>query len=134
MDKKNCLFCKIVSGEIPSYKIYEDDNFLAFLDIFPSAEGDTLVIPKKHFEFVWDVENVGEYMKFTQKVANHYQTLSERRMVYSIVHGEAVSHAHIHLIPNVDGGKWSKALSNAFESEELSQEKAKSLIKKYSIK
>ena len=64
----NCIFCKIVSGDIPSYKIYEDDEYLAFLDIAPFADGHTLVIPKKHYQFVWDVEEVGKYIEVAQKI------------------------------------------------------------------
>ena len=67
----NCIFCKIVEGYIPSYKIYETDNFLAFLDIAQFSEGHTLVIPKTHYRFVWDVPNIGEYFQVVQKVAQH---------------------------------------------------------------
>ena len=58
---ENCIFCKIVSGEIPSYKVYEDNEFMAFLDVRPLNLGHTLVIPKKHYRWVWDVPNIGEY-------------------------------------------------------------------------
>jgi diadenosine tetraphosphate (Ap4A) HIT family hydrolase len=52
---KDCIFCKIISGEIPSHKVYEDENFLAFLDIHPQSPGHIQVIPKKHFRWVWDL-------------------------------------------------------------------------------
>ena len=58
---QNCIFCKIISGTIPSYKIYEDVNFLAFLDIHPQTPGHAQVIPKNHHRWVWDVPNIGEY-------------------------------------------------------------------------
>ena len=52
---QECIFCQIVAGKLPSYKVYEDEEFLAFLDIFPKSTGHTLVIPKKHVEWVWDL-------------------------------------------------------------------------------
>jgi len=98
-----CVFCKIVAGEIPSYKIYEDEKYLAFLDIYPSAEGHTLVIPKKHVEWVWDlpagrqeVEELGEYFEVVGKIARHFREVS-RDIVRSNIDGWQVPHAHIHL-------------------------------------
>ena len=67
-----CIFCKIVAGEIPSYKILEDEEFLAFLSIFPNTEGVTVVIPKKHYpSYVFDLpdEVLNKLMSFTKKVA-----------------------------------------------------------------
>ena len=66
---KNCIFCKIVAGAIPSHKVYEDDKFLAFLDIHPLAPGHVQIIPKNHYRFVWDVPNAGEYFEITKKLA-----------------------------------------------------------------
>lgn len=92
----DCIFCKIVSGELPSYKIYEDEKYFAFLDIFPSAEGHTLVIPKQHVEWVWDYENLGEYFEVVAKIARHYREISGE-IVRSNIDGWQVPHAHIHL-------------------------------------
>ena len=63
----DCIFCKIAKGEVSSFKIYEDDNYFAFLDISNFTPGHTLVIPKKHYRFVWDVENIEGYFKVVQK-------------------------------------------------------------------
>ncbi len=92
----DCIFCKIVSGEMPSYKIYEDEKYLAFLDIFPSAEGHTLVIPKEHTTWVWDHQNLGEYFEVVGKIAKHFRELSGE-VVRSSIDGWNVPHAHIHL-------------------------------------
>lgn len=92
----DCVFCKIVAGEVPSYKIYEDAKYLAFLDIFPSAEGHTLVIPKKHVEWVWDYQDLGEYFEVVGKIARHYREVSSD-IVRSNIDGWQVQHAHIHL-------------------------------------
>lgn len=96
MVMSDCIFCKIVAGEIPSYKIYEDEKYLAFLDIFPSAEGHTLVIPKQHVDWVWDSENLGEYFEVVGKIARHYRVIS-KDIVRSNIDGWQVQHAHIHL-------------------------------------
>ena len=67
---ENCVFCKIVQGKIPSHKVYEDDNFLAFLDIDPRAPGHVQVIPKKHYRWVWDVPSVGAYFEIVRVILN----------------------------------------------------------------
>ncbi|KKU45213.1 MAG: HIT-family protein [Microgenomates group bacterium GW2011_GWC2_46_7] len=93
-----CIFCKIVAGEIPSYKIYEDEQYLAFLDVFPKTSYQMLVIPKQHIEWVWDVPKLGEYYELVGKIARHVREVSGlpvRQMVY----GFQVSHAHIQLRP-----------------------------------
>lgn len=97
---ENCIFCKIVKGEIPSYKVYEDDNFLAFLDINPESPGHTLVIPKTHYRWVWDVPNAGEYFEVAQKIAHAQMKAFETDWIISKIVGEEVPHAHIWLIPD----------------------------------
>lgn len=99
----DCIFCKIVKGEIPCHKIYEDDDFIAFLDIFPWCEGHTLVIPKEHYRWVWDSENPGKYFEIVNKIANHYREIFKTEFVMSFVYGYDVEHAHIHLLPNSRG-------------------------------
>ncbi|MBW3004016.1 HIT family protein [Candidatus Woesearchaeota archaeon] len=95
----NCIFCKIVKGEIPSYKVYEDNDFLAFLDIFPLNKGHTLVIPKKHEQWVWDVDSPGKYWEVSTKIANALRKAFDPERVMSFVLGEQVPHAHIWLVP-----------------------------------
>ena len=97
---KNCIFCKIVSGEIPAHKVYEDQNFLAFLDIHPTSVGHVQVIPKKHFRWVWDVPNVGEYFEVARKIAKAQEKAFDTEMILSKVYGEDVEHAHIWIYPN----------------------------------
>ena len=92
----DCIFCKIVTGEIPCYKIYEDEKYLAFLDIYPWTEGHTLVIPKQHVEWVWDYPELGEYFEVVGKIARHYREIS-KDIVRSNIDGWQVQHAHIHL-------------------------------------
>jgi len=99
----DCIFCKIAAGEIPCYKVYEDENFLAFLDIRPLNPGHTLVIPKKHYRWVWDVPNVGEYYEVTSRLANAIKKAFGTDYVASLVFGEEVPHAHVWLVPRLPG-------------------------------
>lgn len=103
----DCIFCKIVTEEIPSYKVYEDENFLAFMDITPSSPGHVQVIPKKHYRWVWDVPNVGEYFEIVRKIAKAQQKAFNTNWIMEKVVGEDVYHAHIWVFPNdkVEGDK-----------------------------
>lgn len=103
----DCIFCKIVKGEIPCYKVYEDDKFLAFLDINPQSPGHTQVIPKEHRRWVWDVENAGEYFEVAKKVALAQQKAFNTDWILSKIVGDEVPHAHIWVFPNkeVSGDK-----------------------------
>lgn len=94
-----CLFCQIVAGTQPSFKLYEDEQFLAFLDLYPYGLGHTLVIPKHHYQWVWDVPNLGEYMEVTRKISLHLSRTLNTQTTYATIFGEEVPHAHIHLLP-----------------------------------
>lgn len=97
---QNCIFCKIVAKEIPANIIYEDNDFLAFLDIRPLSPGHTLIIPKKHYRWVWDVENVGAYFEIVQKIALALQKTFDQEKVMSKIVGEEVEHAHVWIYPD----------------------------------
>ena len=83
----DCIFCKIVKGEIPSHKVYEDDNFLAFLDIHPLNPGHTLLIPKKHIEWVNDYEPFCEYWQTARKLSGTIQKALDPILVSYVVYG-----------------------------------------------
>ncbi len=95
------IFTKIVRGEIPSYKIAEDERYYAFLDINPLAKGHTLVIPKQEIDYIFDLdaELLGGMMVFAQKVAKALKLTVPCNRVGVAVLGLEVPHAHIHLIP-----------------------------------
>lgn len=95
-----CIFCKIIKKEISSNIIYEDKDFLAFLDINPRSPGHTLVIPKEHYRWVWDVPNAGEYFEVAKKIALAQKKAFGIEMVTSKIVGEEVPHAHIWVIPD----------------------------------
>ncbi|OHA20635.1 MAG: hypothetical protein A2836_01325 [Candidatus Taylorbacteria bacterium RIFCSPHIGHO2_01_FULL_45_63] len=96
---KDCIFCKIVSGEIPAEKVYENEDFLAFLDIRPLSAGHTLVIPKKHYRWVWDVPNAGDYFEVAKKIALAEQKAFDTEFILSKIVGDEVPHAHIWIYP-----------------------------------
>ncbi len=95
------IFTRIVNGEIPCYKIAEDDNFFAFLDINPLKKGHTLVIPKKEVDYIFDLEQdtLAGMMVFSQKIALAIEKVVPCNRIGVVVLGLEVSHAHIHLIP-----------------------------------
>ena len=95
------IFAKIVSGEIPCYKIAEDENYLAFLDVNPNAKGHTLCIPKQEINKIFDMEEEHYLglMKFSRKVAKAIEKSVECKRVGVAVVGLEVPHVHVHLIP-----------------------------------
>ena len=95
------IFTRIVNDEIPSYKVAEDQNHLAFLDIFPIAKGHVLVIPKKTTDYIFDIdsEDYIELWKFAKKVAKAMDKVIMSERIGIAVIGLEVAHAHIHLVP-----------------------------------
>lgn len=100
------IFTRIIRGEIPSYKIAEDENYYAFLDINPLAEGHTLVVPKKEVDYLFDLDerDLAGLMVFAQKVAHRIREAVPCKRVGVAVIGLDVPHAHIHLVPINEGG------------------------------
>ena len=97
----NSIFTKIIRGEIPAQKIYEDDSTLAFLDIHPIVPGHTLVIPKLEVEFIWDLtdEDYKVLMDTVKKLGAHLRSVLGVPYVGIKVEGTGVPHVHVHLIP-----------------------------------
>jgi histidine triad (HIT) family protein len=95
------IFSRIIAGEIPCYKVAENDDFFAFLDINPLAKGHTLVVPKKEEDYIFDLDDklLGEMMVFAKQVAKALKkTISCKRVGVAVI-GMEVPHAHIHLVP-----------------------------------
>jgi histidine triad (HIT) family protein len=118
MNDPNCIFCKIIAGQIPCKKVYEDDQVLAFLDIGPLAEGHLLIIPKSHY--VTLDEMAPEAVASTTRVLPHLAGAVRKAMAaqgYNIlqnngkVSGQVVNHVHFHIIPRVEsdglGYRWN---------------------------
>ena len=95
------IFSKIIKNEIPSFKILEDKNHLAFLDVFPLKKGHTLVIPKQEIDYIFDIE-IDEYLElwsFAKKISIAMKKVLKCKRIAVVVIGLEVPHAHIHLIP-----------------------------------
>lgn len=94
------IFTKIIHGEIPCYKIYEDDKTFAFLDIAPEAPGHTLVVPKNEVDKLYDLpeEDYDAVMHIVKKLAKHYEDTLGQRIMIKVV-GIDIPHAHVHLLP-----------------------------------
>lgn len=95
------IFSKIIRGEIPSYKVAENEEFYAFLDINPVQKGHTLVVPKREVDYIFDLtdEELAKMMLFAKKVASGIQAVTECKKVSLSVIGLEVPHTHIHLVP-----------------------------------
>ncbi len=105
---EDCIFCKIVSGEIPSYKIYEDGFAVAVLDLFPNIKGQTLVIPKRHIDsYIFNAkdEDMVNQMRSTRSVAKLLEKKLKVRKVNLVFEGEFVAHLHSKVYPLVETGK-----------------------------
>ncbi|MEC8460499.1 MAG: HIT domain-containing protein [Bacteroidota bacterium] len=95
------IFTKIIKGEIPCYKIAEDDRFIAFLDVSPIKKGHTLVVPKVQIDYLFDLDDslLSDLMIFAKKVAQKMQSAISCERIGIAVIGLEVPHAHIHLVP-----------------------------------
>jgi histidine triad (HIT) family protein len=95
------IFSKIVNGEIPCYKVHENDEFLAFLDVFPVSRGHVLVIPKKETDYIFDIEDqsYSRMWQYAKKIAKALKLSFNCQRVGVSVIGLEVAHAHIHLLP-----------------------------------
>lgn len=125
---EDCVFCKIVSGIIPSYKVYEDDYFLGFLDIYPLNRGHVQLIPKTHYRWTWDVPNFGEYWEAARRVAKAQMKALNAPMVEFLTHGMDVRHCHIWIVPIYKDEAFIKSEDRkSFDSAEM--EKTARIIK-----
>ncbi len=125
---ENCVFCKIIRGDISSKKVFENDKILAFLDIFPMSPGHTIVVPKSHVNYFEDVDKteVCEIFNIVQDLANNYLKKLDIGGYNILVNshtaaGQEINHFHVHIIPRkvADGIIRQKIPKNQATSEEL---------------
>lgn len=114
----DCLFCKIANGEISSYKIYEDDMVLAFLDINPDSDGHTLIIPKKHYKDLDDIDD--ETLNYVNKIAKKLKKILEKKLNcngMSLLQNngtvQEIKHYHLHLKPYYNEKKSIQMIKNS---------------------
>jgi len=131
-----CIFCEIANGNIPSYKVYEDDKCLAFLDLSQTTIGHTLVVPKKHFDDIFDLDE--EYAKHLFNVVRLIASnIQEKLNVKGVnilnnsgeVAGQTVRHFHIHIIPRNE----NDGFDIKFPNNKLSEEEFKNLANKIKL-
>lgn len=117
------IFTRIITGEIPSYKVYEDKSTLAFLDINPVNDGHTLVVPKKQVEFIWDLDEADyqALMRTVYRVGQHIRAVTDKKYLGQLVVGTDVPHAHVHLVPFDQ----SVEIKQAFGTDRLQADSAK---------
>lgn len=127
------IFEKVVAGEIPSYKVAETDEFLAFLDVFPLKEGHTLVIPKKPVDYIFDLEDdtLAELNVFAKKVAKAVELVVPCKRIGVAVIGLEVPHTHIHLVPIESVADINFASPKIEVSEERMKELASQIAEAY---
>jgi len=120
-----CIFCKIVRGEIPCAEVYSDDSILAFLDIGPISKGHTLVIPKKHYNNLFDMpDDMGNHLlKVMQKVGSAIMKATGATGINVVMNnypsaGQVIPHAHWHLIPRIEGDGLFKVKQGKYDSND----------------
>ncbi len=123
MNDLNCIFCKIVKGEIPSEKIYEDENLLAFMDIFPINKGHVLIITKDHYQWMQDVpdELISKSFIKTKELITAIKNGVGADYVQISVVGKDVPHFHIHLIPRFNDDGFSNWETKKYEEGEIKE-------------
>lgn len=129
---EDCRFCKIVKGELPSYKVYEDENYLGFLNIAPRLKGHSLLIPKIHYRWVYDIPEFGKYWEAVLKLTNAMKKAFDTDWITYFTYG-ALSHGHVHILPRQTGDKATINESDVFPpvlnlSEEEMQETAQKIF------
>lgn len=131
---ENCIFCKIVAESIPSYKVYENELFFGFLDVFPKTKGHTLIIPKKHYRWVYDVPEFGAYWEAARTVTIAIQKALHPKWITYFTYG-SIPHAHIHILPRyevitADNPNHAQLLPN--DTISMSREDLQTLVKRIS--
>lgn len=132
-----CVFCKIVNGEIPSYKVYEDETFLAFLDISQASVGHTLVVPKKHYDNLLeaDEETIGKLFKLATALAKQI-TKNLEVAGFNILNnngtvaGQSVHHLHVHILPRYE----NDAIVMKFTQNHLSESEMQTIVERITRK
>jgi len=126
MQKDNCIFCKIIKDQLPSYKVYEDDDFYGFLDINPLNPGNSLLVPKDHHRWVNDVPNFGDYWQAAKTLSTAIQEVTRAESISYLTLGYEVEHAHIRIIPRFPGDAHQNGI-NIKATLQISPEEMRSL-------
>lgn len=138
MRDDNCIFCKIMSGEIPSNTIYEDDTFKVILDVNPASKGHALILPKEHYANIYEIDEevAARAMKLAKKLATHMTKVLDCDGFNILqnngeVAGQTVFHFHIHLVPRYKDGKNDDILK--WTHEEFTKEELAAICQELSV-
>ncbi len=126
-----CIFCRIVAGKAHCHKIYENRQFLAFLDIKPLRRGHVLIIPKKHYRWVYEVPQFGGYFEFVRRIMLAQKRAFRAESVSIGTVGYDVAHAHVHTIPRLKGEKGFVKKSNVKNISHAEMEKIAARIRRH---
>lgn len=129
MSDQTCVFCQIVTGRLSADKVYEDDDFLGFLDIRPLNPGHSLIVPKRHYRWTWDVPNFGDYFEVAKKVALALIAQLGAESVAFVTLGFEVPHAHIWVVPRYPDDGHGGAISWG-AVKDVSQEEREKIARK----
>lgn len=130
---ENCIFCKIIKGEIESYKVFENENFIAFLDINPINPGHLDIVPKQHHGYIFDLPDdlYREIFEIAKKLSLPLQEVTKAKRIGMAVEGFGVDHVHLHLVPINKGNELDPNRAKQATSEELG--KMLLMIKSYPL-
>ena len=126
-----CIFCEIAASKRPCYKIYENKNFLAFLDIKPLRKGHALIIPKKHYKWVYEVPNFGEYFEFVKRIMLAQLKAFNADSVSIGTVGHDIDHAHVHTIPRGESDRGFVREGNVKELSAAEMDEIAKKIRKF---
>lgn len=118
---ENCVFCRIVAGKLSAFKVWEDDKFLAFLDHKPITPGHTLLIPKDHYEYLFEMpeRRYSDIMKNARRLSGPLRSAMASKRVGVIVEGFGVNHTHVHLVPISENGELIRKGKTGVTDEEF---------------
>lgn len=120
---ESCIFCQILKGSAPAHKIWENENFFAFLDVNPVNPGHTMIIPKHHLDYVFDLEEplYSELFKVAKELSEPIQRAMEASRIGVVIEGFGVSHLHVHLVPINKVNELDPTRAKRATMEELAQ-------------
>ena len=118
-----CIFCRIATGEIPAHTVWENKQFVAFLDLKPNNPGHLLVVPREHIPYVFDLGEplYSETFQVAKQLAGPLQLVTQAKRIGLVVEGFGVDHTHLHLIPINQGGELDSHYAQEAKSEDLEQ-------------
>jgi len=125
----DCVFCKIIKGEISSYKVYEDEDVFAFLDINPIRSGHVLLVPKRHSEYIFELEDplYSDMFRIARTLSRKIKDVTKAKRVGLAIEGISVNHIHLHLVPVNEVNDLDPCLAKKADPKDL--ERMQSLLK-----